>query len=254
MFTNLNRYLAFFVLTLTCLVGRAQAPLADTLQMPSGVPDSGALAVPDSSVSLPLYDSLVGLDSLTLIDSLSLLDSALVDDGISKNAITDPVLSDGEDSTVFLLQSGNQRTILYGNGKVTFQDMEITADYINFDHSVKVAFARGTYDSTTKTVKGKPVFKQGSETFEMDSMYFNFNTRKAKIYAVITQQSDGYLHGEVIKRMPDNLVYVAKGKYTTCDDEHPHWYMNLTKAKVVPGDKVITGPAYFVLEDVPTPL
>jgi hypothetical protein len=180
-------------------------------------------------------------------------DSALVDTTISKNAITDPVAYNAEDSTINLLGE-EKRVLLYGNAKVTFQDMEITGDYINFNLDTKIAFARGTYDTATQTTKGRPVFKQGSETFEMDSMYFNFDTKKAKIYAVITQQSDGYLHGEVIKRMPDNVIYVAGGKYTTCENEHAHWYMSLSKAKVVPNDKVITGPAYFVLEDVPTPL
>lgn len=85
----------------------------------------------------------------------------------------------------------------------------------------------------------------------MDSMYFNFETKKAKIYTIITQQQDGYLHGVAVKRMPDNTIYVQKGKYTTCDDEHPHYYLAMTRAKVVPNDKVITGPSYFVLVDVP---
>jgi hypothetical protein len=85
-------------------------------------------------------------------------------------------------------------------------------------------------------------------------MYFNFNSKKAKIYTVVTQQSDGYLHGEAIKRMPDNVIYVKGGKYTTCDAECPHFYLALTKAKVIPNNKVVTGPAYLVLLDVPLPL
>jgi hypothetical protein len=233
------------------LVARAQVQLspADTLQAPFAVPDSGALAAPDA-VALP--DSMA-LSLGMLPDSTALPDSALVDSDISEDALTDPVVYNAEDSTIYLLEGG-MRVLLYGNAKVTFQDMEITADFIDFNMDTEIAFSRGTYDTVSQTTKGRPVFKQGSETFEMDSMYFNLSTKKAKIYAVITQQSDGYLHGEVIKRMPDNIVYVAQGKYTTCENEDPHWYMSLMKAKVLPGDKVVTGPAYFVLEDVPTPL
>jgi lipopolysaccharide assembly outer membrane protein LptD (OstA) len=214
------------------------APAADSTLR--ALPDSSALALPDSSIT---RDSLL----------LTAPDSVLVDSTISPNAITDPVDTHSADSTTYLLGEEN-RVLLYGNAKVTFQDMEITGDYINFNLDTKVAFARGTYDTATHEVKGKPVFKQGSETFEMDSMYFNFTSKKAKIYAVITQQSDGYLHGEEIKRMPDNVIYVAQGKFTACDDEHPHYYLKLTKAKVIPNDRTIAGPAYFVLLDVPTPL
>ncbi|MDR2814382.1 MAG: LPS-assembly protein LptD [Prevotellaceae bacterium] len=253
MFTNLNRHLAFFVLTLTCLASRAQVSVAENMQASPALPDSGMIALPDSGV-IALPDSGAARDSLFLADSLATPDSALVDSTISENAITDPVTYSSEDSTVYDLTGGEFRVMLYGNAKVTSLDMEITGDYINFNRSVNTVFTRGTYDTATHAVKGKPVFKQGSETFEMDSMYFNLSTKKAKIYAVITQQSDGYLHGEEIKRMPDNVIYVAHGKFTACDAERPHYYFSLSKAKVIPNDKTIAGPAYFVLEDVPTPL
>jgi lipopolysaccharide assembly outer membrane protein LptD (OstA) len=117
----------------------------------------------------------------------------------------------------------------------------------------KVAFARASYDEQG-IAKGSPEFKQGSEEFKMDSMYYNFDTKKAKIYTIITQQQDGFLHGESVKRMPDNVVYISKGKYTTCDAECPHYYLSLTRAKMLTGNKIIMGPSYFVLADVPMPL
>lgn len=203
--------------------------------------------------TLLVQDSTLVLDSLQMLDSMILAqDSTEVDDGISDDAITDPIFSEGRDSTTFILGE-EKRVLIYGNAKVTMEDMELTADFIDFNMESKVAFARGTYD-TLGNVTGRPVFKQGSETYTMDSMYYNFESQKAKIYTVVTQQQDGYLHGDAIKRMPDNTIYVKDGKYTTCDHEHPHYYLALTKAKVIPNDKVVTGPAYFVLEDVPMPL
>ena len=67
-----------------------------------------------------------------------------------------------------------------------------------------------------------------------------------------TQQGEGWLIGGSVKKLPDNTVNIEDGKYTTCDEtDHPHFYMAMTKAKVIPGKKVVTGPAYLVIEDVP---
>jgi lipopolysaccharide assembly outer membrane protein LptD (OstA) len=91
----------------------------------------------------------------------------------------------------------------------------------------------------------------------MESVYYNFNTEKAKIKNMITQEAEGYLHGKYIKKMPDNSINIAKGKYTTCEHEHPHFYLQMTTAKVIQdeggGQRTVFGPAYVVLEDVPTP-
>ncbi|MDR0418761.1 MAG: LPS-assembly protein LptD, partial [Prevotellaceae bacterium] len=252
MFTNLNRYIAFWTFLLLGSAAMAQAIPVDSVRTLDAMPlVTDSLRNLDST--LLVRDSTLVLDSLHMPDSTMLMqDSVGVENGISDDAITDPIFSEGRDSTVFVL-GGERRVLIYGNAKVTMEDMELTADFIDFNMDSKIAFARGTYD-TLGNVTGRPVFKQGSETYTMDSMYYNFESQKAKIYTVVTQQQDGYLHGDAIKRMPDNTIYVKDGKYTSCDHEHPHYYMALTKAKVIPNDKVVFGPAYFVLEDVPTPL
>jgi lipopolysaccharide assembly outer membrane protein LptD (OstA) len=85
----------------------------------------------------------------------------------------------------------------------------------------------------------------------MDTLRYNLISEKAKIKSVFTKEGDGFLHGRVIKKMPNNDVNIAGGKYTTCNEEHPHFYLALTKAKLIPGKKIVTGPAYLVMEDVP---
>ncbi|MDR3297128.1 MAG: LPS-assembly protein LptD [Prevotellaceae bacterium] len=246
MVVNIRKYLAITCFALTASVGYAQVEADSASLIVPVAADTTALASRDSTGFAPDSTGFAP-DSL-----LAVSDSAAVDSTISPDAITDPILSNGRDSTVYQLVGGSH-VLIYGDGKVTFQDMEITADYIDFDLVTKVAYARGTYDSASHEVKGKPVLKQGSETYEMDSMYFNIKSKKAKIYAVITQQSEGYLHGKAIKRMPDGVIYVQGGTYTTCDAPHPHFGFELTKAKVVPGKQVITGPMYFMLEDVTFP-
>ncbi len=198
--------------------------------------------------------TLQGLDSLSF-SSDTIQDSSKVDtlDLQISDDFDQPILSEGKDSTQIEFTDNGILVHIYGEGSVKFQDADLKADYIRFNTKTKVAFARGTKDSLDN-IKGKPVFKQGKEELTMDSMHFNLSTKKAKIYGVVTRQDDGFMHGSVVKRQPDQSIHIAKGKYTTCDADHPHFYLALTKAKTTPGSTTVLGPSYFVLMDVPTPL
>ena len=98
--------------------------------------------------------------------------------------------------------------------------------------------------------------KQGSSTYKMEELKYNFDSRKSIITNMITQESEGLLQGEKIKMMPDQSVNMQKGMYTVCDLEHPHYYMKLSMAKVVtkPSQKTVFGPAFPVIADVPIPI
>ncbi len=194
----------------------------------------------------PVQDTLVALTDTTVADTL-----------VNKSTLQQPVFSGGKDSIVKDFNvDGRKMIYYYGDVKVSYGDMEITSEYMAFDVDSKTVFAKGLPDSTG-TVYGQPKMKQGEKTYEMESVYYNFNTEKAKIKNMITQEAEGFLHGKYIKKMPDNSINIAKGKYTTCDHEHPHFYLQMTTAKVIQdengGQKTVFGPAYVVLEDVPTP-
>ena len=179
------------------------------------------------------------------------------DTAINNSTLQAPVFSGGKDSIVKDFNvNGRKMIYYYGDVKVTYNDMEISSEYMAFDVDSKTVFAKGLPDTSGKTI-GSPVMKQGEAQYEMESVYYNFNSGKAKIKNMITQEAEGYLHGKYIKKMPDNSINISKGKYTTCDLEHPHFYLQMTSAKVVQdpdgGQKTVFGPAYVVLEDVPTP-
>lgn len=124
---------------------------------------------------------------------------------------------------------------------------------MNMDSSM--VYAEGKRDSTVKGgIKGKPVYKQGSERYDSERMSFNFKTKKGFISNVATTQGNGYLQSEKSKRTDDGTLFLEHAKYTTCDAEHPHFYLKLSRAKVRPGKDAIFGPAYLVVEDVPLPL
>lgn len=184
-------------------------------------------------------------------------DTTTADTLVNNSSIQEPIFSGGKDSIVKDFNvDGRKMIYYYGDVKVTYGDLELSSEYMAFDVDSKTVFAKGLPD-TSGTIFGQPKMKQGEKTYEMESVYYNFNTEKAKIKNMITQEAEGYLHGKYIKKMPDNSINIAKGKYTTCEHEHPHFYLQMTTAKVIQdeggGQRTVFGPAYVVLEDVPTP-
>lgn len=168
-----------------------------------------------------------------------------------KQPLDAPVIYESNDSTTFTL--GGAAT-LYGSGKVNYQKIELAAEVISMNLDSSTVHAYGIADSTG-TIKGKPVFKDGDTSYDTETINYNFKTRKAGITDVVTQQGEGYVVGTIAKKDAEDNIYMKDGKYTTCDHhDHPHFYMQLTRAKVKPKKNVVTGPAYLVVEDVPLPL
>lgn len=172
----------------------------------------------------------------------------------SKSALDAPVHYTARDSITFDYSS--KVASLYGEAKVNYElgkRLELESDLITINIDSSMVHAVGIRD-TLGNITGKPVFKQGEDEYEPDDIKFNFKTQKAFIHNVYTQQGEGMLVSELSKRDSAGVMYVKGGKYTTCDAEHPHFYLKLTRAKVRPGQDVVFGPAYLVVEDVPLPL
>ena len=170
---------------------------------------------------------------------------------ISKNAITSVVKYSARDSVVNDLQ--NRYTYLFGDAMVQYEDMELQADYIEIDFKNNELYACGVADSNGK-MHGYPIFSQGEEHYNAQEIKYNFNTQKGKITNVITTQDDGFIHGEQVKKIGDNIAFIKRGKYTTCELGDPHYEITFSKAKVIQHDKILIGPAYLSFTNVPTPL
>jgi lipopolysaccharide export system protein LptA len=168
-----------------------------------------------------------------------------------KSSLDAPVFSTGRDSIEYDVEHPDRIIYYYGDVTVTYGNMELKADYMEYNSRTRTVFARGSLDSLGNPV-GNPVMKEGDKSYSMERMYYNFGSKKAIISNVITQEGDGYLHGAVIKKMPDNSINVSGGKYTTCDHDHPHFYLRMSEARVLQSPKqTVFGPSYLVLEDVP---
>lgn len=142
----------------------------------------------------------------------------------------------------------------YGESEVSYDNMDLKASSIKMNMDSSVVHAVGVPDSVGE-LQGKPVFTDPSGEYKSKRMAFNFKTKKGIITDIITEQGDGYLTGGITKKHEDDEYHIKNGRYTTCDNhEHPHFYFQITKAKMRPKKNVITGPAYMVLEDLPLPL
>lgn len=205
--------------------------------------------------SVPLEPDTTQMDSLQLaiykynkaIDDSIALDSA---NRRKKNGIDAPVHYVANDSLIY--EGGSGMAYLYGDANVKYEDMDLKSEEIYMCLDSSLVHARGGKDSTGVAF-GTPVFVMGKDTYETDSMAFNFKTKKGLISNVYTEQEDGFLTSELSKRNSAGEIFLQHGRYTTCDDPHPDFYLALSRAKVTPGKKVVFGPAYLVVADVPLP-
>ena len=212
--------------------GRAAAMYADSVAVP---------AISDSLRAV--RDSIAFADSVAAQDSMQLL---------KKSSLDAPAFTVARDSIIEDFSNGKKIIYYYGDVSVTYGNMKLTADYMEYDLNSGTLFARGTKD-TTGFITGKPVMEQGGKSYTMEEVKYNFNTMKSVIKNMVTQEQDGILHGKNIKMMPDRSINITKGRYTVCDCEEPHYYLHLSAAKVMtkPSQKTVFGPAWPVVEGVP---
>ncbi len=198
-------------------------------------------------------DSTAAPDSLSLQDSAAVADSLFRPDSTVKGGMLEqPAFSTAVDSIIEDFSSGRKMIYYYGDASVTYGDMKLTAEYMEYDMDRQVVYAAGVAD-TAGVVNGKPEMTQGGKTYSMDNVFYNFKTGKARIKNMVTAEEDGVLRGDNLNMLPDRSINISGGKYTVCDLDHPHFYLRMTKAKVEtePKQKTVFGPAYLVLGDVP---
>lgn len=203
--------------------------------------EADTVAVSDSMRAV--MDSTAHADSVARADSVALME---------KSSLDMPAFTTARDSIVEDFTDGKRMIYYYGDVTVTYGNMKLSADYMEYDLQTKTVYARGTKDSTG-TFIGQPKMEENGKTYTMEELRYNFDTRKARITNMITQEAEGILHGRNIKMMPDQSINITNGKYTVCDCEEPHYYLHLTAAKVMtkPSQKTVFGPAYPVVEGVP---
>ncbi|HPR61531.1 MAG TPA: putative LPS assembly protein LptD, partial [Prolixibacteraceae bacterium] len=169
----------------------------------------------------------------------------------SKQPVIDsPIDYNSVDSMAISLENGQQIVHLYGGATIKYGTINLEADYISMNFEEKEIYASVMRDSLGNIVK-KTKFSEGSETFECETLRYNFVTGKGFVENVVTEQQDGLVRSSKAKMMNKDVYCMVDGKYSTCDAEHPHFYLQMTKGKVLREKAIITGRSYLVLEDFP---
>lgn len=226
---------------------RKAAP-KDTVAVSDTLPkDSAVRTIEKDTAGMDSIQKAVYMHNKHVDDSIR-LDSIHRGKGIGLDA---PINLSSADSLVY--DAANKRVFLYGNSTVKYQNMDLNSDKIRMSLDSSLVHATGTADSTGQ-VYGSPVFMMGQDKYESDTMSYNFKSKRGFINNVYTEQEDGFLSSLHSKRDSSGVLYLEHGRYTTCDQPHPDFYIALSRAKVRPGKDVVFGPAYLVVADVPLPL
>jgi len=239
MFHKHKILIILFITLLGGLVIRAQeVRVANDSSAPSR---QDTVSVPKDTVKLTPDSLQIKTDTLMAKDTVRK----------KKNSLDAVVTYQAKDS--ILMTAGNL-AYLFGEGNVKYRQIELQSEVIEMNMDSSLVFAKFGLDSIGEEF-GYPLFKDGEQQYESKTMRYNFGTKKGYITDVITQQGEGFVTAGRTKKMANNDMFMMGGKYTTCDDhDHPHFYIQLTKAKVRPKKNIVTGPAYLVIEDVPLPL
>lgn len=199
-------------------------------------------------------DSIPTIPPQTTSDSLQLTQDTVKQDSTiatQKNDIETTINYNARDSMIFDIQ--NQKLFLYGESHIDYGTMQLEADEVSIEWDKRTIKAQYTLDSLGRK-RGKPVFSQGSEVYETEDITYNFTTERAIIKGVITEQDGAFMHGEDVKKNEDNEMFIRGAKYTTCNLSDPHFFIESTKLKVIPGNKIVSGPFNMKFREVPTPL
>ena len=216
-------------------------------QNDSSQKDTSSILLENDTLKMDSLQKAIYLHNKHVDDSVR-LDSINRSKSIGLDA---PVYFSSEDSLVY--DAKNKQAKLFGNSDVKYENMNLISDRMQMSLDSSVVYATGSADTTGK-IKGRPIFTMGEDKYESDTIACNFKTKRAFINNVYTEQQDGFLSSQQSKRDSSGVLYLQHGRYTTCDREHPDFYIALSRAKVRPGKDVVFGPAYLVVADVPLPL
>ncbi|GAA3982512.1 putative LPS assembly protein LptD [Hymenobacter antarcticus] len=223
---------------------------------PPGVRNTGQSRIPGASHKAVPGDMLAPgaalPDTTNLLNGVSRAGDSLQLAARRRGQIETTINYTAKDSIQFDVTQKVAR--LYNGASVVYGETDLKAALITVNYGTNTMQAEGKMDSVKNRLMGRPVLKDKGGLYTASSIAYNFKSKKAKVTEAVTTQGEGFVSAATIKRMPDGDINGLNGRYTTCNLEHPHFYIQAKKMKVIPGDKVVTGPFNLVIGDVPTPL
>ena len=155
----------------------------------------------------------------------------------------------------FIRINNKKKTILlYDNAELKYMDIELRAGIIEFNWENNIVSAGRIIDSLGNVTQ-TPIFKQGMDEVNPDSLRYNFDTKKALIWNSRSEQSDMNVFSEATKKENDSIYFIKEAKVTTSKNiDDPEYYIRIRSGKFIPKNKIIAGPSNLYIYDVPTPI
>ena len=172
-------------------------------------------------------------------------------DSLNNSELNDKIKYLAKDSIIYDLE--NNIIKLYNESFIKYENIELFAYFISIDYNNNTLYAEGKKDSLGLLIQN-PIFIESNKKYKSETINYNFKTKKGITTKLITQEGESYLHGEKVKKLENKTHYLSKGKYTTCDLDHPHFYIKSNRIKLIENDKIISGPANLVISEINTPL
>jgi lipopolysaccharide assembly outer membrane protein LptD (OstA) len=147
-----------------------------------------------------------------------------------------------------------KQMVLYDEAELYYKDIELKSGIIVLDFEKDEVYAGRLKDSLGEYTQF-PVFKQGANLIEPDSIRFNTKTKRLKVWNSRTQQGELNIKADQSKRMNDSTYFMKNVRFTTAKNvDDPEYYFYSRKVKFVPGKKVVVGLTNMYIADIPTPI
>ena len=168
---------------------------------------------------------------------------------VRKSEIDTTVVYTAVDSAIYDVE--NRNMFLFGNADIKYKTMRLRSAFVRMNLDSTLLEASGIPDSTGNKITGAPILNDGGEEYHGFKLAYNFKTQKGRITQATTQMENAFYYGDRVKKVDKDVLFVYKGRYTTCDAEEPHFYIEGRKMKIIVNDKVIARPVVLYIADVP---
>jgi lipopolysaccharide assembly outer membrane protein LptD (OstA) len=233
-------------------------PISPTRPTTTPATDKKVAAIPSKPVLVKPKAGKPGIVSPNIVRPQNLtatvatIDSVQIDSVKTTDDFKTTVNYQAKDSTIYA--ADGQTVELFGEASVDYGDISLKADYIRMNYLTNEVYAKGRYDSTIQKLIGRPIFSDGDGKYDAKEIRYNFKSRKGRIQGVITQQGEGNIRGQTVKKDDEDNLYIGKAIYTTCNLATPHFHINASKLKVIHGKQVVAGPFNLVINQIPLPI
>ncbi len=140
---------------------------------------------------------------------------------------------------------------LFGAAKVEHEEGDLESGIITLDLDSSEMEAVSLTPGDTLS---QPVLRRGNEEVRSESIRFNYETGKGRFEVAKVRIDQGQVTGSQVKNVSPHVIFIEDAIYSTCDLDHPHFYVRAARMKVVDQEEVFFTKARLYFLDIPYPI